>query len=122
MSANAADVYKFPGLDASPSVVHMTCGVTFGVTSVASTDPDDPGITFTRTGVGTYTLAYPACPRARIGMQIQSAALTVVTSNITAKTTTSGTATVKTLNNAGAATDPATGDALDIWIDAFSRG
>lgn len=74
-----------------------------------------PGVTFTRTGAGTYTLVYPAA----LGLTLLpyvavSAAGTVIDGGLTAKSSTAGTATIVFRNAAGAATDPANGDIVGL--------
>lgn len=78
-----------------------------------------PGVTFTRTGAGTYTLVYPASlGMALIPYVAVSAAGTVIDGTITAKSSTAGTATVVYRNAAGAATDPANGDVVGMLFFA----
>ncbi len=72
-----------------------------------------PGVTYTRSSAGVYTIVYPAA----LGMALipyiaKSAAPTVFDAMITAKNQTAGTATVTYTNAAGAATDPANGDII----------
>jgi len=78
-----------------------------------------PGVTFTRTGAGTYTLVFPAAPGVGLIPYVAiSAAGTVIDGTITAKSSTAGTATVVFRNAAGAATDPASGDVVGLVMIA----
>ncbi len=76
-----------------------------------------PGVTFTRTGTGTYTVVYPAA----LGMSIipfvaKSAAPTVFDCSVTAKSATAGTATIVFAAANGTATDPANGDIIGLIL------
>jgi len=74
-----------------------------------------PGVTFTRTGTGTYTLVYPAARGvALIPYVAKSAVPTIFDIVVTAKSATAGTATIVTYNGSGAATDPANGDIIGL--------
>jgi hypothetical protein len=78
-----------------------------------------PGVTFTRTGAGTYTLVYPpALGLSLVPFVAVSAAGTVIDGTITAKNAPAGTATVVFRNAAGAATDPANGDIVGLLFFA----
>jgi hypothetical protein len=94
--------------------------VTIGATGAVSDHDGDNGIVLARTGTGTYSVAYPACPKASILVNLVSPSKTVVTSVLTAKSSTAGTATLKTLagTNAAADTDPASGDLIEVAITA----
>jgi hypothetical protein len=91
----------------------------FGASSgVAKGGKDDPGITATLNGTGTYDLTYPKGKNVWIHATLKSAALTVVGVVVTAVSATAGTATIKTLagTNAAVATNPANGDAIMLEI------
>lgn len=78
-----------------------------------------PGVTFTRTGAGTYTLVYPAALGCAVIPYVAvSAAGTVIDGGLTAKSAPNGTATVVFRNAAGAATDPANGDIVGLLFFA----
>jgi hypothetical protein len=78
-----------------------------------------PGVTFTRSSAGTYTLVYPAALGVALIPYIAvSAAGTVIDATVTAKSATAGTATIVTRNAAGAATDPANGDIVGLLFFA----
>lgn len=130
MSSTAEDTYKFPDFTMMQHAVHGTAEWTISGAGgvVGTTDTDDPGITaLVRTGAGIYTGTFPAVPagsasgvqgRGRITPYIaKSAALTVVDAVITARSLTAGTFTLKTLNAAGSATDPADTDIIGCLFD-----
>lgn len=79
----------------------------------------DAAFTVTRTDTGIYALTYPKGKNVWITHGIYSPLLTVVGLVVTARDATAGTATIKTLagTNAAAATDPASGDSLQLVID-----
>lgn len=81
---------------------------------------DTNGFSCTKNGTGTYDLVFPKCRRAFIQVTLYSPAKTVVGCVVTALDAAAGTATIKTLagTNAAADTEPASGDALFISIDA----
>ena len=82
-----------------------------------------PNVVMANTGAGTFSLTYPACPNATILAFVElSAAATVVDAGLTAKNPGAGTATVKTYNAAGAATNPASGDLIGIIIFGLPTG
>ena len=78
-----------------------------------------PGVTYTRTGVGTYTVVYPAALGVGLIPYVaKSAASTVVDCVVTAKNGPAGTATLVYGNAAGTATDPASGDIIGLLMFA----
>ena len=90
-----------------------------GATGAPGTTTGLPGFTFTRSTNGTYTVVCPSGVDAVIFPFVRlSAALTVIDCVVTAQSATAGTFTVKSLNAAGAATDPASGDILGFFIMA----
>jgi hypothetical protein len=97
--------------------IESRCRITFGASSITAQLPDDPAITFTRTGAGTYTLTFPAGIDVEIySTNILSPALTVNGSVLTAVNASAGTATMKITGGAGVATDPATGDIIQFMF------
>jgi hypothetical protein len=67
--------------------------------------------TFTYSTTGTYTIAgLPATILEHLDFSVYSPALTVIDIVVTARDTAAGTATIKTLNASGAATNMASGD------------
>jgi hypothetical protein len=87
----------------------------------------DRGVTVVQGAAGTYNVTYPKIPgpatgaaatRFQMHVTVQSAALTIASVIVTAGAPTSGTATFKTLNAAGAAANPADGDVLMVQIFA----
>lgn len=78
-----------------------------------------PGVTFTRTGAGTYTVVYPAALGiALIPYVAKSTAPTVFDASVTAKNGPAGTATVVFAAANGTATDPASGDIIGMLFFA----
>lgn len=96
--------------------VEMYVSVTIGATGAVGATVIDAPITVTRASAGTYTLTYPYGYDAVVSPQVVSPASTINGANCTAVSGSAGTATVVTRNAAGAATDPANGDILQIWI------
>lgn len=121
MAKSLGDAYLWPAWCINREEVDTIVEVLFGVTSITSTDSPDPDFTITRTGPGTYNLTFPPCPKMRISFQLQSPALTVQGTLVTARSATGGTATFKITNAAGAATDPATGDFVFIYFSGQAR-
>jgi hypothetical protein len=89
-----------------------------GAPTIPVNGSDDPAITVTRTGAGTYDLTFPKGKRVFIGCTIKSYAATVVGWRLNAFDANAGTATIKTMagTNAAVDTDPASGDALFVSI------
>lgn len=82
-----------------------------------------PGVVVTNTGAGTFSVTFPACPNATIKPFVEvSAAATVITAILTAKNPGAGTATLRTNNAAGAATNPASGDLIGLVIFGLPTG
>lgn len=88
--------------------------VTFGASGAIASQTYDAlksVPTFTYLTTGTYTIAgLPADTLENICFSIYSPVLTVVNIVITARDLTAGTATIRILNAAGAAINPASGD------------
>ena len=85
--------------------------------AVGSQIAGPPGVTFTRTGAGTYTVVYPAAVAGGLIPYVaKSAAPTVFDCSITAKNVAAGTATLVFANAAGTATDPANGDIIGLMF------
>lgn len=80
-----------------------------------------PGCTLANTGTGTFSLVYPVCPNVQIQCNLVSAAATVTECVLTAKSATAGTATIRT-SKAGLATNPASGDIVEICVLALPMG
>lgn len=72
----------------------------------------DEGISISNNGTGVYDIVFPSNAAMSININVQSSAGTVIGAYITADIPPNGTATIKTVNAAGAATNPASGDAL----------
>jgi len=92
---------------------HVDIGAT-GAPTIDATKCDDPGITITRASAGLYDLVFPKCVDVRIDIEVTSATPTVFGAVLLAKSATAGTAQFRTYNGAGAATNPANGDDLNI--------
>lgn len=91
---------------------------TTGAPTIAAGNGDDPKIAITRSGTGAYALVYPKGKRVWLKVTPVSPLLTVVNAVVTATDAAAGTATFTTVagTNAAAATDPASGDTLQIEI------
>ena len=101
--------------------------INIGATGAPTLATDaDPGFTIARNSAGNYSLTFPPYPAgggARLVATIQqSAAGTVVTAAPTALDMAAGTATLITRNAAGAATDPANGDKLNVEVRGKTSG
>lgn len=92
---------------------HVNIGAV-GAPTVDATKCDDPGMTISRVSAGLYNLVYPKSVDARIDVELVSATPTVFGHVLTAKSATAGTAVLRINNAAGAATDPANGDAINL--------
>lgn len=70
-----------------------------GTTGVSASDVDDPGFTLTRTGVGLYTLTYPASPDdAQVVLSLVhggGGTQNILVANLLVNTPTSGTCTIQ---------------------------
>ena len=86
--------------------------VTYGASGAPTDAPDHPSISTTHTATGTYNLTFPPCADFDFDFCIISPLLTISNVILTALNATAGTATFKTTNAAGSATDPASGDII----------
>jgi len=118
--ANAAgDMDKKPAYNGRGMRLLACCHVDIGATGAPTVDAtkcDDPGITITRASAGIYDLVYPKCVDVRINIEAMSPLGTVLGAVLLAKSATAGTAQFRTFNDAGTATDPASGDDLNIVL------
>lgn len=127
MAATVRDLSAKPVFGTELNLTLITSSVAIGaagaVDSTIAGYRVAPGVTLTRTGAGTYSVVYPACPNAVLLAFIElSAAGTVIDAGLTAKSQTAGTATLVTRNAAGAATDPASGDLIGFVIFGLPNG
>ena len=83
---------------------------------------DDSGIVLTRTGVGTYTITYPAGYAVFFDFQLLAADATPTAASFvtTAESPTAGTATIEAVNGTAAA-EIESGSTLKVLIHVFSR-
>lgn len=116
--ANAAgDMDKKPAYNGRGMRLHACCHVNIGAAGAPTVDPlkcDDSGFTITRASAGLYNLVYPRCVDVRIEVELVSPLPTVFGYILTAKSATAGTAQFRINNAAGAATDPASGDTVNL--------
>lgn len=92
---------------------YITIGGTGAVSTTGTGYRAPAGFTLTRTGTGTYSLVYASCTSiVLLPFVALSPTPTVFDVVVTAISPTAGTATIKTFNAAGSATDPASGDAI----------
>lgn len=124
MATNLGNIAAFPAKATCIDTVISRASIVVGAAGAVAVVVGDMGISAVNAGAGTFTVTFPSMPGTRqsILLQLQSAALTVVDAVITALDTGAGTATVKTLNAAGAATNPASGDIVVIVFIASSSG
>lgn len=127
MARTLRDHQSYPnfGYDLNMTVVRssVAIGASGAVDSTVAGYDVARGITVTRTGTGTYSLVFPACPRATVQVFVEKSAVpTVFDAVCTAKSPTAGTATFKTFNAAGTATDPASGDLIAVIIYGAPMG
>lgn len=118
--------------DTSPYPVHtlnrelyLWCAsipITASTGVVGTVDATDAAITCSRASAGTYSLAYPQCPKIRFVFQFEDTGTqTVFLASVTAKSATAGTATFKTLNASMAAADTGASSALTVTVMAFGE-
>jgi hypothetical protein len=118
MARTIRDLSLTNALTAQTDLVIDIVEINIGATGAVGTQVVGcAGVTFTRTGAGTYTLVYPAAVAgALIPYVAKSAAPTVFDCSVTARNVTAGTATIVFANAAGAATDPANGDIVGLLL------
>jgi len=107
----AAEQKARPFTSAGRARVHQWARFTVGSAGAVTLDTDfsDPGITLGNFTAGVAALSYPASPKALIRMTIQPNAVTDDNKiQVTAQSSTAGTATVK-VDVGGVATSPASG-------------
>jgi hypothetical protein len=112
------ELNPYPAQAGNADVVLAAVAITIGAAGAVSSVSGSPGISAVNAGAGLFTLTYPACVEAIIDPSVQSAAATVVGAMLTARNVSAGTATIRTNNTAGAATNPASGDVLHVNIYA----
>lgn len=123
MAAAAADSVSYPRKAATRDLIDYFMTVAIGATgAVGTTTVDDPQITITRTGVGTYNITYPAGQSVFLDFQLLAADATPTAASFvtTAEAPTSGTATIVAINGTAAA-EIESGSTLKIRIQVASR-
>ena len=123
MTANAADCRAIVTRAATRDVVDFYSSWAIGATgAVGAQVTDDAGIVLTRTGVGTYTLTYPAGKAAFFDFELLGADATPTASSfiLTAKSPTAGTATIVAINGTAAA-EIESGSTLSMLIRVYAR-
>lgn len=123
MSTHAAEIAGYIDRSARRDVITLEAVQTIGASgAVGALDSDDPGITVTKNAsAGTYDITYPKAPKGRLYPSVISVAGTVVGYNVTAFDPTAGTAQVVTVNGAGTATNPASGDKIQLMLRLEQR-
>ena len=124
MTTNAADVAGYPARCASRDRVSFYSQWAIGATgAVGAQVSDDPAIVLTRTGVGTYTLAYPAGYAVFFDFQLLAADATPTAASFvtTAESPSAGTSTFIAVNGTAAA-EIESGSTLKVLIHVWSRG
>lgn len=124
MTTNAADVGQaYPAKRATRDCITFFSKWAIGATGAVGTQvTDDTGIVLTRTGVGTYTLAYPAGQEVFFDFQLvgADASPTAASFILTAESPTAGTATIVAINGTAAA-EIENGSTLKMQITVYGR-
>lgn len=95
----------------------VICGhINIGAAGAVSSLTDMPDCTAANGGTGVFSLTFPPAARGSIQLTLESAAGTVKTVWLTARSMTAGTATIATGNGGGTATNPASGDIIHVKI------
>jgi hypothetical protein len=120
-----ANMNTTPMAAATADTVRLVMNVVIGAAGAVSTTLGDRGCSAALNGAGTYDLTFPKVPdsgqatsRTQVHITMQSPALTIASVVLTATDPAAGTATLKTLNAAGAAAAPASGDVISVQIFA----
>lgn len=128
MSIVAGETLNYPMKAAKRDRVELEARATItggaGVVVTPLTAQDDPGITITRGGsAGLYNLTFPASADAlgSLDVCLISPAGTVKGWYCTAANFAAGTASIQTVNAAGAATDPAAADSFIVQLTLSMR-
>jgi hypothetical protein len=123
MATQSADSVAYVEKAATRDLIEYRLKVAIGATgAVGTTTVDDPGVTITRTGVGTYNLTYPAGQDVFIDFQLLAADATPTAASFvtTAESPTAGTATFVAINGTAAA-EIESGSTLKLCIKVTSR-
>lgn len=123
MARTAGDLANKPCNSAKNAALLMRAKVDIGATGAPTLDAtkSTPGISITRADTGDYDIVFPGCHFAFVQIGIVSPLATVIAAVVTAKDSAAGTASLLTVDAAGAAADPASGDDLEIVIWAIPR-
>lgn len=120
MARTLSDHTLFPPKTMFPNAVEVHS--TFGVGAAGAVDNTQAGsdvargMTLVNGGAGVFNGTFPACLKAHIVPSLLSVAATVTEVILTAISPTAGTFTIRT-SKAGVATNPASGDLIQIHID-----
>jgi hypothetical protein len=109
----------YPAQAGNPDVVIASAMLNIGAAGAVSSVSGAPGVAAANAGAGLFSVTYPPSVDVYIQVTVKSAAATVITGMVTARVPGSGTATVRTNNAAGAATNPASGD--EVHIQFYAR-
>jgi hypothetical protein len=121
MAAKFGDKSNYPANALSAWVCIGMSEFPIGASGAVGTADGDSGITLAKSDTGEYALVFPACPKALVHVGLKSAAGTVTEAILLAKSATAGTATIQT-SAAGVATEPASGDAIYVFVFSKTRG
>lgn len=118
MATHAAQIPGYLDRSARRDVITLEAIQTIGAAgAIGALDSDDPGFTVAKNAsTGTYDITYPKAPRGRLYWTIVSAVGTVKGAYLTAMDTTAGTAQLVTENGSGTATNPASGDKIQLML------
>ncbi len=117
----------YPAKAATRDAITLGCTAVIGAAGAVAAVGGDRGISVAEANTGVYTVTFPPlndiqANYSRLFVQVASAALTVVSAVVTAFDTANGTATVKTVDAAGAAAEPAVLDSLYVELHTTSSG
>lgn len=124
MTAFAADAGGYRKRAATRDTMEFTGQWAIGaVGAVGASVTDDPALILTRTGVGTYTLAYPAGYSAKFDFELLAADATPTAASfvLTAKNPSAGTSTFVAVNGVAAA-EIESGSTLTVSVTVATRG
>lgn len=123
MATNAADSVVYAAKAATRDLYEYRLKFAVGATgAVGTTVVDDPQVTVTRTGVGTYNITYPAGQDVFIDFQLLAADVSPTAASFmtTAESPTAGTATFVAVNGTAVA-EIESGSTLKLTIKVSSR-
>lgn len=119
MALSVEDYGGDPVRSPGPEKRILTADIVIGGGGAVSSIDGDAGISATHGAAGIYNVTFPPCADVKIGLSLLSATVSLVRQ--TAKSATAGTAALIVENDAGADTDPASGDRITLILVAEIR-